>query len=823
MDLRLACILALYFCSSPTASGEQVTTRYERSATYDSRTAGRVFRDSVALQFLGPDEAFAWYRVRTGPESHEFVLVDTTEGTRQTFSDHAALMTRLREVAGERALAENGLAGVEPMAELRPSRNGGEATEIEIRNEIDQTLEVFWHDAEGDNRAYGRMDPGGSFSSSTYAGHVWLMMDQDGNHVAAFRATTAVQTATIDADTPVPRPLQETRQRRNRNGEKDRRQSPDGRWSVFFRDHNVVLVDNESGDEVDATDAGTPGDDFAGAVWWSPDSQRFVVLRTRHAPRRQVAMIDSAPEDQLHAKTVTIGYAKPGDELDHPRPYLFHVDGFFPQPDDSGSETTNSPSTSNPPVVCIDDSDFSNPYEINRFAWRADSTAFSFVYNQRGHQTLRVISVDAESGTPRVVIDETSSTFVCYSHKSFLERLDETDEMIWMTERDGWNHLILVDASTGEVKNAITSGHWVVRRVERVDAEKRQIWLRVGGINPGEDPYHVHLVRVDFDGSNLTRLTEGDGTHTWEYSPQGRFLIDRYSRVDLPPVTNLRDAETGDLVCELERADWAPLLATGWSPPERFVAKGRDGETDIYGIIVRPTDFDSSKKYPLLEAIYAGPHASFTPKAFGRHSGLYEMAELGFIVIKLDGMGTSDRSKAFHDVCWQNLGDSGFPDRIAWIKAAAENRPEMDLQRVGIWGGSAGGQSALRALLVHSDFYHAAAADCGCHDNRMDKIWWNEQWMGYPVGPHYEQQSNVTQAHRLEGKLLLTVGELDKNVDPASTMQVVDALIKADKDFELIVFPGRGHGAGASPYGKRRMKDFFLRALAEDACPADAE
>jgi dipeptidyl aminopeptidase/acylaminoacyl peptidase len=191
------------------------------------------------------------------------------------------------------------------------------------------------------------------------------------------------------------------------------------------------------------------------------------------------------------------------------------------------------------------------------------------------------------------------------------------------------------------------------------------------------------------------------------------------------------------------------------------------------------------------------------------------MADLGFIVVKLDGMGTSQRSKAFHDVCWQNLGDSGFPDRILWIQAAARKYAEMDLGRIGIWGGSAGGQSALRALLAHGDFYHAAAADCGCHDNRMDKIWWNEQWMGYPIGPHYEEQSNVTQAHRLQGKLLLTVGELDTNVDPASTMQVANALIAAGKPFELIVFPGAGHGAGSSPYGVRRMMEFFVKSLGD--------
>jgi len=222
---------------------------------------------------------------------------------------------------------------------------------------------------------------------------------------------------------------------------------------------------------------------------------------------------------------------------------------------------------------------------------------------------------------------------------------------------------------------------------------------------------------------------------------------------------------------------------------------------------------DPAKKYPVVEYIYAGPHDSFVPKTFTRFRREKAMTELGFIVVQIDGMGTSNRSKAFHDVCWKNLGDSGFPDRIAWMQAAAEKYPQMDLDRVGIFGGSAGGQSALRAVLAHGDFYDAAVADCGCHDNRIDKIWWNEQWMGWPIGEHYAEQSNVTNAHRLQGNLLLIVGELDRNVDPASTMQVVDALIKADKDFDLLVVPGAGHGIGSGRYGMRRTRDFFVRHL----------
>ena len=310
-------------------------------------------------------------------------------------------------------------------------------------------------------------------------------------------------------------------------------------------------------------------------------------------------------------------------------------------------------------------------------------------------------------------------------------------------------------------------------------------------------------------------LTEGDGTHSAQFSPDHRFFIDTWSRVDLPPVNELRRSDDGKLVCKLEEADASELFATGWQPPERFVAKGRDGVTDIYGVIFRPTNFDPNKKYPVIENIYAGPQDSFVPKSFRASYEQEELAELGFIVVQIDGMGTSNRSKKFHDVCWKNLGDAGFPDRILWMKAAAAKYPYMDLTRVGIYGTSAGGQNALRGLLAHGDFYKAAAADCGCHDNRMDKIWWNEQWMGWPVGPHYDEQSNVTQAHKLQGKLLLMVGEMDKNVDPASTMQVVNALIKADKDFELIVFPGAGHGVPPE-------KDFFSKLLDFHGIPIKA-
>jgi dipeptidyl aminopeptidase/acylaminoacyl peptidase len=263
---------------------------------------------------------------------------------------------------------------------------------------------------------------------------------------------------------------------------------------------------------------------------------------------------------------------------------------------------------------------------------------------------------------------------------------------------------------------------------------------------------------------------------------------------------------------ELEKADIADLTKIGWKAPETFTAKGRDGKTDIWGVIIRPTNFDPKKKYPVIENIYAGPQDSFVPKAFSPYYAMQAQAELGFIVVQIDGMGTSNRSKAFHDVAWRNLADAGFPDRILWHKAVAAKYSYYDISRVGVYGNSAGGQNALGALLFHPEFYKAAVSSAGCHDNRMDKIWWNEQWMGWPLGTQYSASSNVDNAYRLKGKLLLSVGEMDPNVDPASTMQVVNALIKANKTFDLIVLPGAGHGAGGE-YGERKRFDFFVHHL----------
>jgi dipeptidyl aminopeptidase/acylaminoacyl peptidase len=821
--------LALSCCAQPApARGQGSKADYDRALSLGRRIEGKVFRDRVRPQWLAGNTRF-WYRVETGPEACEYVLVDAERGTRQLAFDHtrlaAALGERLgREVRADRLALERldfpaggggftftasgrqwrcdlpdyvlrdeagavvAAATVPARLEVRPSRRTGAETQITFRNRTPAEVQTYWVDAGGERHKYAAVAAGAEHRQHTFAGHVWLVTDSAGKTLAVFEATEDGGDAVIDgqAKPEAPRPQRPRRTRPEAT-------SPDGKWRLSIRDHNVWVQAAAGGEERALSQDGTAEDGYTDRIHWSPDSTRAVVVQVRAAAERQVHWIESSPKDQVEPRLHSFGYAKPGDSVAVARPRLFDVA--------AGS------------IVPVAEALFTNAWEIGDIHWWPDSSRFSFLYNQRGHQVLRVVAVDARSGDAKAVVEERSGTFIDYAGKLFCEHLDATRELVWMSERDGWNHLYLYDAETGRVKNALTRGEWVVRGVERVDAAARQVWFRAGGIRPGQDPYYVHLCRVNFDGTGLTVLTEADGTHEVEFSPDRRFLIDRWSRVDLAPVTELRAADTGRLRCELERADWSALRAAGWAPPERFVAKGRDGATDIYGILIRPAQCEPGRKYPVIEEIYAGPQGAFVPKTFGLGVRPHAIAELGFVVVQIDGMGTSFRSKAFHDVCWKNLGDSGFPDRIAWLKAAAAAHPELDLTQVGIYGGSAGGQSSTRAVLAHGDLYKVAVSDCGCHDNRMDKIWWNELWMGWPVGPHYAEQSNVTLAHRLEGKLMLTVGELDRNVDPASTMQVVNALIRANKDFDLLVVPGAGHGVGETPYASRRRMDFFVRHL----------
>lgn len=824
-------LVLLFFCLSGWSQG---TAQEDRDLTWKGpelrkRFSQSVFRDRVEPHWIS-DSSF-WYRITTGTGEHEYILIEAKDGKRSRLFDHQDLAQtlslelnkpilptalpiqnlvvdpqlkhlsfRINQAWWKYDLRQKLLTALKPEetihSSLMPlstapvgSKNSSVESEILFVNHSRQAIHLFWRDSNGKRIPYSSVPAGESHRQHTFAGHVWEVLSPDGSFIAAFLAEKQAATAEIANDLQLHAPDD------GRPASSDDSRSPDGHWKVEIRNHNVVLKslkEKKQHTETALTDNGSEENPYSGRVYWSPDSLQFVVLQTEQPQKHPVYLVESSPVDQLQPRLLSLEYLKPGDKIPHRRPRLFDV-----------------PTQQ---MIPVSETLFPEPWSLRELHWERDSQRFTFLYNERGHQVLRLIACD-KSGVTSSLIEETSSTFIDYNSKSFLQRLDASNEILWMSERTGWNHLWLYDAQIGQVKNQVTQGTWMVRSVEHVDVVAREVWFMASGVDSDQDPYYLHLCRVNFDGTGFVVLTAGDGTHEVSFSPDRQWFFDRWSRVDLPPVTELRRAADGQLVCLLEEANHQSLLQAGWSTPERFVGPGRDGNTKIYGIIIRPANFDPKKRYPVVEQIYAGPHGAHVPKSFGTLVTQQAMADLGFVIVQIDGMGTNWRGKRFHDVCWKNLADAGFSDRIAWIKAAAATRPWMDLNRVGIYGGSAGGQNAMRALIDHHDFYHVAVADCGCHDNRMDKIWWNELWMGYPVGPQYANSSNVDHAHKLQGQLLLIVGELDRNVDPASTMQVVHALQQANKDFEMLMIAGAGHGAAETPYGSKRRSDFLVKHL----------
>ena len=575
--------------------------------------------------------------------------------------------------------------------------------------------------------------------------------------------------------------------------------SPDGRWTAFVRDHNVWLRDG-SGAVDQLTRDGTAGDgyDAVRQLYWSPDARAVVAMRYTDGARPQLTEVQSSPPDQLQPRVERELYRTPGDRIGHLWPHLFDV--------------------ARRREVPITGCDAPDPEFVAGPDWGGDPARFTFAYDRRGHQLARTFMVETATGVGRTIVDEHSDTFI--DHRLRLNWYDAaTHQSLWMSERDGRNHLYRYDTATGRLLNAVTPGDLVVQawddKLDQVDVEDNGVFFRAAGLHPGEDPYDVHFCRCQLDGTGLLDLTPGPGTHTVQDSPHGRFYLDTCSRVDRPPTVELRRYDDGGLVCPLERADWTRLLLSGWQPPEPFTAKGRDGKTDICGVIYRPTHFDPGRKYPVVEDIYAGPQKQSVPHAFARWRYPMGVAELGFIVVQIDGMGTPGRTKAFHDLCWHNWADCGLDDRAAWIRAAAAKHPEMDLSGgVGVYGGSFGGYAAVRALEARPDLYTVAVAQDGCHDPRLYAQWYGEQYLGWPLGPWYAEQASAAHVDRIAAgaSLLLMMDETDHNVAPSATMQVVNALIHADKDFSFLEIPNGDHMGGGA-YADRRREDFLVRHL----------
>jgi dipeptidyl aminopeptidase/acylaminoacyl peptidase/uncharacterized protein (DUF885 family) len=692
---------------------------------------------------------------------------------------------------------DSGLRGG-PIPHSGPS---DDETEIQFTNATTQPVQIYWVDANGRRTAYGKIAPGESTRQHTFVDHAWEVIGDDGEFYGSLLAEPPPHRVKIEQTFERPKTIQPPR--RQNNSRREEARNRDARHSFEIRIHdgklqqratNKQTPESDQWIDIAAVNETLKGNETLFRPEVSPDGKLVAVWKRTPGDRSEVFTITSSPPGGGRATLQQRAYALPGDRFDAFELVVVDTQSWKTLPTEL-------------PVI-----DFGSP----NIRWRGEHELLIEKVD-RGHQRYRLFTLDPIAQIVRTLIDEASETFIWTAHGPQLPpltHLKNTDEAIYSSEKSGYRHLSLIDLSGEHGPTPITSGDFLVRSIVDIDEAKRELLLMVGEYHDDQDPYHRHLAKVNFDGSGFKILTHGDGDHDVQLSPDRTRAIVTYSRVDLPPVHELRSCETGELLATLATAERIVPDDTTAPLPTVFAAKGRDGKTDIWGMICFPPDYDpkSNQKYPVVENIYAGPHDSHVPKQY-RSSAWYEdMTSLGFIVVRIDGMGTANRSKAFHDVCWHNLKDAGFPDRIAWMKAAAVEHPAMDLEHVGIYGTSAGGQNACGALLFHGDFYRAAVAACGCHDNRMDKASWNEQWMGVPVGKHYAASSNIDNAHRLQGDLLLLVGELDDNVPPESTYRLVDALIRADKRFDFLMIPGMGHSDGGE-YGRKLTREFFVEKL----------
>lgn len=590
--------------------------------------------------------------------------------------------------------------------------------------------------------------------------------------------------------------------------------SPDGKWAALVKDHNLYLRNISLGQMVQLTTDGVARWDYASelpslgmmreqgtenlrehaAAFWAPDSSKLVTYRIDSRNSGRFTSVQFVPPDQLRPRAFSYVYPLPGETLASAQPIIFDVP--------SGKRTE----VKCPPIEL--------PFQEGPgFEWFEDGKGFFYDYGERGSKAIELRIVDAATGEQRVVIREQAANYVDPG-ETFYRFVHSTHEVVWSSERDGWNHLYLYNEKTGALVRQLTEGQWVVRHIEAVDENNRRVYFLAGGREKGEDPYQTHLYSVGLDGSGLTLLSPENANHAVSVSPDFTYFVDSYSRPDLPGASVLRKTKDGSDVRELVKGDASQLLTTGWRYPEAFQGKSADGKYDLYALIWKPSNFDAAKKYPVVEHVYTGPQGFFVPKSFGGaifRGGLQALSELGFIVVMIDGRGTVGRSRTFHEFSYRNLGGA-FADHVAMIKQMAAKYPYMDITRVGIYGTSAGGYGAAHAMLAFPDFYKVGVTISGDHDARLDKAWWNELYQGYPVENDYAEQSNVTMAGKLAGHLLVEHGDMDDNVHPAATMRFVDALIKANKDFDMLFVPNMAHGE-ANNYLARRRWDYFVEHL----------
>ncbi len=749
--------ISLLASSAAAAQQSSVTVTAEDYARAESflggATAPLVFGAAVQPNWL-PDDRF-WYGNST-PEGTEFILVDPAAATRARAFDHDRLAAAIGTVTGDE---------VDPLA--LPFRTFELSAEADIL--------------------------------TAQAGEVRLRCD-----------LTAYQ---CEATDPAPQ--------RDPNAIP----SPNGTKAAFIRDHNLWLRDLATGAESALTTDGIEDFGYAtnNAGWvkrdspvllWSPGSD---MIATFQHDGRGVGMMHMATTNVGHPELESWKYPLPGDSL------IFRISRVVIHLGEPGTGQPHSvvrlQMPPDPHRSSTTDHVAGRGGAFLDVEWSADGSQLAFLSNSRDHKHAQLRVADPESGEVRDVLEETEETFFeSGSGGANWRVLKESNEVIWFSKRHNWGHLYRYDLATGELLGRITEGDWNVRQLLRVDEEARTLYFTGTGREPG-DPYFQYLYRVGMDGRGLTLLTPDSANHTVSLSPSGAYFVDSQSTPVIPPMTVVRDVD-GNVVAELERADISALLSSGWQPPEPFTVKARDGETDLYGLLYKPTGFDPARSYPVVNYLYPGPQSgSVGSRSFRASRGDKQaIAELGFIVVEVDAMGTPGRSKAFHDAYYGNMGDNGLPDQVGMVRQLGERHPWMDLDRVGIWGHSGGGFASTAGILRYPDFYKVAVSQAGNHDNRNYEDDWGEKWQGlletYPDGTtNYDNQANQLVAENLQGKLLLAHGTMDTNVPLYNTLLVADALIAADKDFDLIMMPNRGHGFGNEPYMMRRRWDYFVQHL----------
>ena len=608
--------------------------------------------------------------------------------------------------------------------------------------------------------------------------------------------------------------------RNNRRFSSSEVQSPDKKKMAFIRDWNLWIRDVETKKETQLTTDGVKDFGYAtdNAGWkksdspillWSPDSKK---IATFQQDQRGVSDMYLVSTNTGAPKLSSWKYPLPTDKE------IIHIQRVIIEVDEPKVIRLNIPGDARRGTLC-DDIACSGSFDDNE--WNADASKLAFVSTSRDHKVEKMRIADAVTGDVKELFEEKVATQYESGQGSInWHYLPASNEIIWYSERNDWGHLYLYDATTGQLKNAVTEGDFVVTKLIKVDEKNRVMLFEANGREKGKDPYFTHFYRIDFSGQHLQLLTPEDGDHNIILSPDGNYFTDSYSKPDLAPVTVLRDMK-GKLIATLEKTDISRLIATGWKAPETIKVKSRDGKWYLYGLLFTPTTLDKSKKYPVVNYIYPGPQGGGVgSRSFSTARGDNQaLAELGFVVVVIDGTCNPGRSKSFHDVCYGNMADNTLEDQIAGIKELAKSRPYMDLDKVGVWGHSGGGYATAAALFRYPDFYKVGISESGNHDNRNYEDDWGERYIGLLVKEdkdksNYEDQANQNFATGLKGKLMLAHGAMDDNVPPYNTYLVVDALIKANKDFELVIFPNARHGYGGdSFYMMRRRWDYFVRNL----------